>query len=124
MARSNAWKNLEKEIALELRGERVSRGADFSVKSVDVKVHDFPFLKIDGKYRQRWSHHKFLDDIVEKYCEEPGDIPILVTKHPRLRGAYVSLPLESFAIFLDALREWRDGKRPKPIKRRKRKRKK
>jgi hypothetical protein len=100
-----AWKSLEKETAKALRGIRVLRGADFSKKDVDVKVPDFPNLQIDAKYRQAWSHHKFLVEIQEKYCADPGDVPILVTKHPRQRGSVVSLSLEHFGFLLDLIRE-------------------
>ena len=108
MARSKtAWKHAEKAVAKALKGTRVLRGADFSVKDVDVKVADFPNLQIDSKYRQRWAHHKFLDEVQEKYCADPADIPILVTKHLRQTGAVAVLRLEHLGLLLDAIRELR-----------------
>jgi len=110
MARqSRAWKNLERLVAKVLKGTRVLRGNDFSVKRVDVEVDDFPMLKIDAKYRQRWSHHKFLAEVAEKYCNDDVDIAILVTKHPRQRGAVVVMDLDQFGILLDTIRDFRDG---------------
>lgn len=105
----NAWKALERDVAKTLRGERVLRGGDFSKKDVDVRVGDFESLQIDAKYRQRWAHHRFLDEVERKYCDtKAGHMPILVTKHPRQRGACVTLRLEHFGCILDVVRELRE----------------
>lgn len=104
---SQSWKNLERDVAKALQGKRISRGDDFSRKDVDVEVEDFPTLKVDAKYRARWGHHKFLAEVVGKYCEE-GDIPVLVTKHHRQQGAVVAVTLEHFGLLLDVIRELRD----------------
>lgn len=102
--RSQAWKNLERQVAKALGGKRVCRGANFSVSDVDVDLSDIPYLKIDAKYRKRHSHHSFMEEIKEKYCNE-GDIPVLVTKHHYQDGAYVTVDLEFFSILLMAFRK-------------------
>ena len=104
---SGAWKDLERLVAKSLGGERVLRGADFSIKDVDVKVDDFPHLILDAKYRQRWGHHRFVEEVKKKYCKSPEDIPILITKHPRQRGAVACLPLDALGRLLDEIRELR-----------------
>jgi len=105
---SQAWKNLERLVAQVLKGERVCRGADFAKKEVDVKVHDFPNLQIDAKYRkQNWRHHAFLDEIRFKYCDDDVDIPVLVTKNHNQVGAVVSLSLHDFGVLLDTIRDLR-----------------
>lgn len=100
---SQAWKAHERAIAAALGGRRISRGDDFSRVDVDVVVDDFPFLRIDGKYRQRHAHHQLLTEIRKKYCE-PGDMPVLVTKQAREHGAVVSVSLEDFGRLLDMAR--------------------
>jgi hypothetical protein len=107
MKRSGAWKNWERKVAEKLKGKRVLRGNDFSKKSVDVKIKDFPTLKLDCKFRQKWAHHKFLAEIIRKYCTKPGDIPVLLTKTPRQIGGIVCIPLDAFAVLLDSIRELR-----------------
>lgn len=100
---SQAWKALERAVAKELGGTRVLRGADFSVEDVDVKIADFPHLKVDCKYRTRHAHHSLLAEIREKYCEE-NEVPILVTKHHNQDGACVTVTLDFFKTLLEAAR--------------------
>jgi hypothetical protein len=100
---SQAWKNLERETAGALGGTRVTRGANFAISDVDVILPDLPQHKIDAKYRVKHSFHKFLEEIVEKYCEK-GDIPVLVTKSHNQVGAVVSVYLSDFAVLLDCFR--------------------
>lgn len=104
---SQAWKDLEREIAGELRGKRVLRGADFSQEGVDVEVPDFPGLRIDAKYRAAWSHATYLAEVRKKYVREPGQMALLVTKQKRQRGAIACMALEDFALLLDTIRELR-----------------
>jgi hypothetical protein len=101
---SQAWKDLEREVAEELNGERVLRGADFSKEGVDVEVKDFPGLRIDAKYRAAWSHTSYLKEVVDKYVKEPGDIALLVTKKKRQRGAIACLSLKDFGTILNSVR--------------------
>jgi hypothetical protein len=102
---SQAWKDLERDVAAELKGKRVLRGADFSQKGVDVEVADFPNIKIDAKYRSSpWKHHGSLKIARDKYCGTPGDIAVLVTKTKSEHGAVVSMSLRDFAVLLDVLR--------------------
>lgn len=104
MARqSQAWKALERLAAKELGGKRVMRGSDFSVSDVDVKIEDFPHLRVDCKYRTRHAHHSLLEEVRSKYCEE-NQVPILVTKHHNQVGACVTVDLEFFKTLLEAAR--------------------
>jgi len=99
--RSQSWKDLEKLVASKakeygLRAKRVSRGADFGKKSVDVKIYDAIFLKIDGKYRKSHAHHTTLAEIKRKYCSKLKHVEVMVSKHHNQQGAFVSVPLDFF----------------------------
>lgn len=74
------------------------------MSDVDVIIDDFPHLKVDAKYRVRHSHHSLLEEIVAKYCKDPGDIPVLVTKSHRQVSENVTIPIDFFATLLDAVR--------------------
>lgn len=103
---SQAWKDAERAIAEQLGGKRVVR-ADWGVSDTDVKVEDFPQLKIDSKYRGAWAHTSYLKEVADKYAKEPGDIPVLVTKQKRQQGAVVCLSLEDFGVMLNTIRDLR-----------------
>lgn len=105
---SQAWKDLERLAAEKLRGKRLSRGDNFARKDVDV-IAEFRALRIDGKYRRAHAHHTFMAEIERKYCVKPGDVPVLVTKHPGQQGAYVTVPLDHYALLLDAARTFWKG---------------
>ncbi len=100
---STSWKMLERLAAFHMKGRRISRGSDFSVKDVDVIV-DFRALRVDGKYRRKHAHHTFMQEIGRKYCVYEGDVPVLVTKHPGMKGAFVTVPLEHYGHLLDVAR--------------------
>lgn len=102
---SQAWKAAEREAARLVGGKRKSRGSDFSMKDCDVEVKDLPFLKVDAKYRKSHSHHSLLDEIREKYCLKPGEVPVLVTKHHKQKGSYVTIEGEFFKVLMDAFRQ-------------------
>ena len=102
---AQAWKNLERKVAKALGGERIIRAGDYSQKTYDVNVPDFPELKIDSKYRTSgWKHHTYLQEIEEKYCHSDRDVPVLVTKNKGETGEYVTMKLEHFADFLEYYR--------------------
>lgn len=101
---SQRWKQLERSVAEALGGSRVLRGADFSESDVDVKVADMPNLKVDCKAHARFAHHSLVDEVREKYCHDPEDVPVLVTKASRQIGANVTIPLEYFAWLLNVVR--------------------
>lgn len=111
---SRAWKEAEKLTARLLGGRRVLRGADFSKSDVDVIVDDFPMLRVDSKYRTRWSHHRFLEEVQKKYCSEPEHVPVLVTKTHHQQGAFVTMKLEHLGVLLDAVRELRVERDQRP----------
>lgn len=90
---SQRWKDLEREAARALGGKRVVR-PDFGEPDVDVTVPAWPELRVDCKAYKRFAHHSLMQDIERKYCDRPGQVPVLVTKHERQRGAYVTVPLD------------------------------
>jgi hypothetical protein len=102
---SQAWKNLERQVAKALGGKRVLRGANFAIEDVDVKLDDIPYLRIDAKYRKKHAHHTLFEEVKTKYCQESGQIPVLVTKHHNQDGACVTVDLEFFSILLMAFRK-------------------
>ena len=106
---SKAWKALEREAAAHTKGKRVLRGADFSIKDVDVKVADLPFLQIDAKYRVRHGHHKFMKEIEAKYCKKPGDEPLMFTKTHGQRCCYATVRGEFMELLLEVFREFVNG---------------
>ena len=95
------------------------RGNDFSKSDSDVRVPDFPFLRIDAKAYKKFAHHTLMREIVDKYCKRPGDIPVLVTKHERQVGMYVTVPLDFFAHLLEIAREEKARKRYKLCRKKK-----
>jgi len=101
---SQQWKAVERAAAAALKGQRISRGDNFSREDVDVIVADFPELRIDCKYRVKHAHHTFMREIEEKYITEPGQEPVLITKHHRQEGAFVTVRLDFFARLLDVVR--------------------
>lgn len=103
--RSEAWKDLEREVAEALKGTRVSRGDDFSRSDVDVVVADFPALAVDAKYRKSHAHHALLVGVEVKYCSEARLVPVLATKHHRQRGFNITIPGWHYAALLDQVRE-------------------
>jgi hypothetical protein len=109
---------LERQTAEALKGKRISRGADFSKEDVDVVIPDFPFLRVDAKYRVRHAHHTFIEEIRSKYCANAQEIPVLVTKHHQQSGAYATIPLEFLGMLLDAVRslkrdDYQESRKPK-----------
>jgi hypothetical protein len=104
---SQRWKQLERSAAESLGGKRVVRGADFSVSEVDVRIEDFPHLKVDCKAYNAFSHHSLMAEIQNKYCKDEDDVPVLVTKASRQIGEYVTIPLEHYARMLERVRHYR-----------------
>jgi len=102
--RSDRWKQVERDAAEVLGGVRVLRGGDFSESDVDVAIHDLPELKVDCKAYARFAHHSLLEEVRRKYCTSEGDVPVLVTKHSRQKGANVTVPISFFADLLDSHR--------------------
>lgn len=101
------WKELERTAARKLRGERVPRWLDFSQSAPDVlAVEGFPALVVECKAYRRFSLHTILDTVRAKYCE-PGDVPVLVTKHEGQRGEYATVPLDFLADVMDEVRTLR-----------------
>lgn len=106
---SQRWKDLERHAARALGGERVQRWLDFGQSAPDVLVKDFG-LVIDCKAHARFSHHALMQNIERKYCDA-GELPVLVTKHSKQIGEYVTVPLAFLAALLAEIRENRKAAR-------------
>jgi len=103
---SQAWKNLERQAAGVLGGRRLLRltaPEPSYLSCADVELPNFLGLKIDAKYRCRWAHHSALRKIERKYCEQPTDQLVLVTKEHGQHGAFVTVRLEFLARLLRGL---------------------
>lgn len=99
--RSEAWKNLERSVALDaravgfVRAFRVCRGDDIGISAVDVIIPEIPFVKIDSKYRRdSFYHHSLFFEAESKYVERNGDFMVLPTKGGRERGSLSTLRTE------------------------------
>lgn len=92
-------------MAKKLQGKRVTRGADFSESDVDIKLPDFPSLKIDCKLRADFYHHALFKDIKEKYVKVDGDIPMMVTREGGKSLYLAVVDLDFFAKLLDCYRK-------------------
>lgn len=102
------WKRFEKEVARALGGQRIIN-ARFShpdriwfVSAPDVGVRGHPELKIDCKCSTRFSHHRLMREVQNKYCDLRRDEPVLITKEHGDTEAVVSIRLEFFAWLLES----------------------
>ncbi len=105
-----AWKELEEKTAAALGGTRINRAADYGKSDYDVLVPDFPWLRVDAKYRARHAHHALIEEIREKYCVN-GGYPVLVTKHHGSHREYATVDLHLFGAFLEVIRRLNDAER-------------
>lgn len=101
--RSQAWADLERDAARALGGRRVVRPWTLFETRVDVEVPDFEWLRVDCKYRQTLTHHSMVKTIERKYCPNPDDVPVLVS---RARGdeALATVPLSHYGDLLSSIR--------------------
>lgn len=82
---------------------RVDR-PNYSTKDTDVHVMGYPHLKIDTKSMQSSAHHSLFErDVVDRYCQAKGDIPIMPSKLKNSRGCLVTIQL---SFFLELLKKW------------------
>jgi len=105
---TNTWKNLERSTAAVLKGERVSRGADFGKTDVDVKIPDFPSFKIDTKRYKRLQTFSLFDLVKKKYCKNPKDKPILVLRQSGKKYVLAVIDLNLLSQLLDYVRLKKD----------------
>lgn len=102
---TSTWKQLERDTAEVLKGERVSRGANFSQIDVDVKIPDFPSFKIDSKRYKRFSIFSLYELVKSKYCKKPTDKPILVIRQSNKHFVLAVIDIKLLGQFLDYIRE-------------------
>ena len=108
---SERWKQLERDAARALGGRRVLRRWDLFESAPDVIIEAAGFrIVADCKAYRRFAHHSLLEEVQRKYCN-PGEVPILVTKHSGQMGANVTVPMEFFARLLNELRIARSSRR-------------
>jgi hypothetical protein len=105
MKQSTRWKTLERVAAAKLSGQRVPRWLDFGQSAPDVIAVAGPYrFVVDCKAHQRFSHHSLVENIERKYCD--GDeIPLLISKAAGQHGEFATLPLDTLAALLSAVRE-------------------
>jgi hypothetical protein len=97
-----SWELFEREVARVLDGYRISRSEERFESAADVLVPDMN-LVVDAKLRRGFTHHDFVATIRNKYCTA-GQVPVLATRTPGDRDAFVALPLENFRDLLRIIR--------------------
>ena len=97
-----SWELFEREVARVLDGYRISRSEEMFESAADVIVPDVD-LVVDAKLRRGFTHHDMVATIRAKYCTA-GQVPVLVSRTPGTREAFVALPLKDFADLLSKIR--------------------
>ncbi len=105
MSHTDTWKQLERDAAAILGGERVTRGSDFGKEDVDVKIPDFPSFKIDTKRYKRFRVFSLFDLVKKKYCKKPEDKPILIIRESNRKYVLAVINLNLLGQFLDYIRK-------------------
>ena len=105
MSHTDTWKQLERDTASILKGERVSRGADFGKTDVDVKIPDFPSFKVDTKRYKRLQVFSLFDLVKKKYCKTPQDEPILVLRESNRKYVLAVINLDLLGKILNIIRD-------------------
>lgn len=108
MVHTATWKQLERTAAEVLGGTRVSRGMDFGVSDVDVKIDDFPTFKVDTKRYKHFAAFSLYETVQKKYCKKPEDKPILILRQSGKRHVLAVIDLNLLAGFMDYVREKKD----------------
>lgn len=116
--RSQAWKDLERSVAVAardvgfVRAFRVLRGDDIGISDTDVKIPEVPQAMIDCKYTERgWSHHAKFFECEKRYIVKgAGTFLILPTKGKGERGSLSTVRTE---VLMDLLAKvYRKADRP------------
>ncbi|MFA5460088.1 MAG: hypothetical protein WC283_02015 [Candidatus Paceibacterota bacterium] len=102
---TNTWKQLERDTALILGGKRISRGADFGKKNVDVKIPDFPFFKIDTKRYKRLQVFSLFDTLKKKYCKKPEHEGMLVLRQSGKKYILAVIDIKLLSKMLNIIRQ-------------------
>lgn len=89
MTHKQTWKNLEKETARKLNGQRVG----VTGQSNEDVNHDR--FAIECKYRASLSFKKWYDQ-AKGYAKGTNKIPLLVCKEKNQQGSFVILSLDDF----------------------------
>lgn len=108
MARSKtAWKSSEKQwaetlTAYSLTAIRRTRAGNWSQVADDVAVEELPETAHDSKYSesQSWKSNRLLEETMAKYCKNPGDSAVLITKSFKELGQCATVDSEFMAMLL------------------------
>ena len=103
MAKTQQWKQLEREVAEILGGERIIRKS-YSEVAPDVDVKDFPTLKIDSKRYQRFRIFSLWRKVKEKYCE-PADHPVLAIRESGKHNILAVIDIHLLGALLNNIRK-------------------
>ena len=104
MSHTSTWKELEKDTAKILGGERVSR-VNYGKSDVDVKVADFPFFKIDTKRYKKFFVYSLYETVKKKYCKKPKDEAILIVRQSGKHNVLAVIDLNLLGKMLNIIRE-------------------
>jgi hypothetical protein len=102
---TNTWKQLERDSAKVLGGIRVSRGANFGIDDVDVKIDDFPSFKVDSKRYKRFAVFSLYETVKKKYCKKPEDEPILILRQSGKHNVLAVINLDLLGKILNIIRK-------------------
>ena len=101
---TQTWKQTERDTAKVLGGMRVSRGSNFSVSDVDVKIDDFPSFKVDSKRYKRFAAFSLYEEVKRKYCPKATDEPILILRQAGKHTMLAVIDLKLLGKFMDYIR--------------------
>ena len=105
MSHTATWKQLERDSAKLMGGQRVSRGADFGVEDVDVKIEDFPSFKVDTKRYKKFAVYPLYESVKKKYCKSPEDNAILILRQSGKHIKLAVIDLDLLIKFMNFVRE-------------------
>jgi hypothetical protein len=105
MSHTSTWKQLERDTAAVLGGQRVTRGANFGKEDVDVEIPDFPSFKVDAKRYKRFRVFSLFDLVKKKYCKNPQDKPILIIRESNRKYVLAVINLNLLGKFLEYIRK-------------------
>jgi len=103
MKRSQEWKQLERDVAKLLGGKRIIR-YDYSEITPDVKLKDFPTLKIDTKRYKKFRIFSMWRKVKEKYCE-PTDNAVLTIREGGKHNILAVIDIHLLAALLNYIRK-------------------
>ena len=106
MSKVDRWKNAERQGAeifneFLVPAERINRANNYSVSTFDISLKEHPKYKLDSKYSVKgFLVNRLLAVIENKYCKEPEDVGILLTKGFREHGMKATVDARFLAMLM------------------------